>query len=94
MRVPLPPDARVEQPLESARRIDYKIVVKAVRNTGVGGENGEKTENWPTIIRDNPCVLHTVEINILIFSLGRYAHRALLTRVEKKKQERKKMKQW
>lgn len=79
------PGARVERPLESTRRVDYNVV-KAVRNTGVGGENGQ-TRIGPRI-RDNPCILHTVEINILIFSLGRYAHRALLTRIETPKKKK------
>lgn len=41
MRVP--PDARVERPVESARRVDCNVVKRRVRiyNTGVGGENGE-----------------------------------------------------
>lgn len=45
-------------------------------------KNGRNTELGPRI-RDNPCILHTVEINILIFSLGRYAHRAVLNSCRK-----------
>lgn len=71
-----------EPPFESTRRVDYNVV-KAVRNTGVGWRNRKWRNRIGPRIRDNPCVLHTVEINILIFSLGRYAHRALLTRIEK-----------
>lgn len=66
-----------EPPFESTRRVDYNVV-KAVRNTGVGWRNRKWRNRIGPRIRDNPCVLHTVEINILIFSLGRYAHRALL----------------
>lgn len=64
------------------------IVVKAVHvtDTGVGGENGEtELAHEFAIIR---AFYTSVEINILIFSLGRYAHRALLTRVEKNQKEK------
>ena len=50
---------------------------------------GGNTELGPRI-RDNPCILHTVEINILIFSLGRYAHRAVLNSCRKNRIKKKK----
>jgi len=58
---------------ESARR--YRLL--AGLSSMVRKKQEEATRIGPRI-RENPCVLHTVEINILIFSLGRYAHRALL----------------
>lgn len=74
-------------PLESTRR-DDKIVRPCVIQGRKWRENkGINTELGPRI-RDNPCILHTVEINILIFSLGRYAHRAVLTRIEKPKKKK------
>jgi len=76
--------SRIEQ-----HGVSITIVIKAVSNTGVGGE--KRRNRIGPRIRDNPCVLHTVEINILIFSLGRYAHRALLTRVEKERKKKKPM---
>lgn len=79
-----PPRCAGREPsFESTRRVDYNVV-KAVRNTGVEWRNRKWRNRIGPRIRDNPCVLHTVEINILIFSLGRYAHRALLKLVLKK----------
>lgn len=46
-----------------------------------------ETQNQAHEFANNPCILNTVEINILIFSLGRYAHRAVLTRIEKSKKK-------
>jgi hypothetical protein len=80
------PDARVEPALESTRRDDN--IVKPCVHTRAKVEKWSK-QNLALEFAINPCVLHTVEINILIFSLGRYAHRAPLTRTEKNRRESK-----
>lgn len=80
------PDARVESTPESTRRDDNIVKQPCVHTQGRKWKGGVN-RIWPSNSRINPCVLHTVEINILIFSLGRYAHRAPLTRTEKNRRK-------
>lgn len=49
--------------------------VKKLLRDWIEKRNGKTEKNWLNEFALNPCVLNTMKINILIFSLGRYTHR-------------------